>query len=109
MNELAQKQCVPCKGDVPALTGDALKELQEKLGGGWEVKKEHHLYKKYDFADFQQALEFTNRVGAVAEEQNHHPDIKLGYGRVELEIHTHTIDGLTESDFILAAKADAVR
>lgn len=107
-SDLAQKQCVPCKGGVPPLKGKELKELQQELGGEWKVVDEHHLFKRYSFDDFQAALEFTNRLGAVAEEQGHHPEICLTWGRADVKIWTHKIDGLTESDFVLAAKADAV-
>ena len=75
-------------------------------GNGWRVVDEHHLEKDYRFADFAEALAFENRVGAVAEEQDHHPDLLLGWGRVRVSLFTHTIDGLTESDFVLAAKCD---
>ncbi len=105
-DDLASKTCVPCRGGVPPLGGTELAELQERLGGGWLVVDEHHLDKTYEFEDFVSALDFTNRVGALAEEQGHHPDIHLSWGRVRLEIWTHKIDGLTESDFILAAKIE---
>jgi len=106
MNELASKNCVPCMGGVPALKGRDLTQLQGKLGNGWSTINEHHLYKKFDFSDFRQALAFTNRVGELAEQQGHHPDIYLAWGKVILTVWTHKIDGLTESDFIFAAKAD---
>ena len=104
--ELAKKQCVPCRGGMPALKGADLVMLLNELGGGWRVVDEHHLEKEYSFDDFVGALTFTNKVGTIAEEQGHHPDINLTWGRVGLKIWTHKIDGLTESDFILAAKAD---
>ncbi len=106
MSELAQKTCIPCRGGVPPLKGEELDALQEKLGNGWQIINEHHLEKEYIFADFRQALDFTVKVGEVAEIQGHHPDIYLAWGKVKLTIWTHKIDGLTESDFILAAKAD---
>ncbi len=106
MSELASKQCVPCRGGVPPLKGDALLKLQDDLGGGWKVIGDHHLEKEFHFEDFRQALDFTNRIGELAEEQGHHPDIELAWGRVRLTIWTHKINGLSESDFILAAKAD---
>ncbi len=106
MSELAQKTCIPCRGGVPPLKGEELDALQEKLGNGWQIINEHHLEKEYIFADFRQALDFTVKVGEVAENQGHHPDIYLAWGKVKLTIWTHKIDGLTESDFILAAKAD---
>jgi len=106
MSALAQETCIPCRGGVPPLKGEELDALQEKLGNGWQIINEHHLEKEYIFADFRQALDFTVKVGEVAENQGHHPDIYLAWGKVKLTIWTHKIDGLTESDFILAAKAD---
>ena len=106
MSVLAQKTCIPCRGGVPPLKGEELDDLQEKLGNGWQIINEHHLEKEYIFADFRLALDFTVKVGEVAENQGHHPDIYLAWGKVKLTIWTHKIDGLTESDFILAAKAD---
>jgi 4a-hydroxytetrahydrobiopterin dehydratase len=106
MSELSAKQCVPCKGGAEPLKGEALERLAEALGGGWRVVEEHHLEKTYKFADFAEALAFTNAIGEIAEQQGHHPDIHLSYGKVRVNIHTHKIDGLTESDFVLAAKFD---
>ncbi len=104
--DLASKMCVPCRGGVPPLAGAELAELQVTLGGGWTVVDEHHLEKEFRFEDFRAALDFVNRVGELAEEQGHHPDIYLGWGLARIQIWTHKIDGLTESDFILAAKID---
>ena len=106
MNELVDKQCVACKGGVPPLKGDALARRAGELGGGWQVVAEHRLEKEYPFRDFLEALAFTNKVGALAEAQGHHPDIYLAWGKVKLTVWTHKINGLTESDFVLAAKAD---
>jgi 4a-hydroxytetrahydrobiopterin dehydratase len=106
MSVLAQETCIPCRSGVPPLKGEELDALKEKLGNGWQIINEHHLEKEYIFADFRQALDFTVKVGEVAENQDHHPDIYLAWGKVKLTIWTHKIDGLTESDFILAAKAD---
>ncbi len=103
---LFQQDCIPCKGGVPPLTGDDLKLIHERLGGDWEVVNQHHLRKEFTFPDFAEALTFTNGVGALAEQQGHHPDIHLAWGRVVVTIWTHKIDGLVESDFILAAKID---
>jgi 4a-hydroxytetrahydrobiopterin dehydratase len=108
MSELAKKECIPCKGGIPPLKGKALTDLLEKLGGGWQVVDEHHLEKEYRFKNFREALEFTDRVGEMAEAQGHHPDIYLAWGKVRLTVWTHKIDGLTESDFVFAAKADAL-
>jgi 4a-hydroxytetrahydrobiopterin dehydratase len=106
MSDLAARQCVPCKGGVPPLAGEALAALQAQLGSEWQVVDAHHLEREYRFADFAEALAFTNRVGALAEEQQHHPDLHLAWGRVRVVIWTHKIDGLTESDFVFAAKTD---
>lgn len=108
MSDLADRECIPCKGGVPPLKKQELAGLLEKLGGGWRVVDGHHLEKEYRFKDFRTALAFTNRVGELAETQGHHPDIHLSWGKVKLAIRTHKIDGLTESDFIFAAKADGV-
>jgi len=109
MSELSEKECVPCKGVVPPLKGQALAELQRKLGGGWNVVNEHHLEKEFTFKDFREALAFTNRLGDLAEEQGHHPDIYLAWGKVRVTIWTHKIDGLTESDFVMAAKIEELK
>ena len=106
MSELAERECIPCQGGVPPLEGEELEELAEQLDNGWEVVEGHHLEKEYDFPDFESALDFTNLVGELAEEVDHHPNIFLTWGKVKLEIWTHKIDGLTESDFVWAAKAD---
>jgi 4a-hydroxytetrahydrobiopterin dehydratase len=108
MSDLANRECVPCRGGVPPLKGDELTKLQAELNG-WEVVNEHHLKKLYSFADFREAQQFVNRVGELAEEQGHHPDICFGWGRAEITIMTHDIDGLAENDFILAAKIDKSR
>jgi 4a-hydroxytetrahydrobiopterin dehydratase len=93
---------------VPSLKGDKLTEIYAQLAdpGPWKMVDEHHLVRAYRFPDFKSALAFVNRVGEVAEEQGHHPDILLGWGKVEVTTWTHAVDGLTESDFILAAKID---
>lgn len=106
MSELANRKCVPCRGGVPPLEGKAIVTLLDALGGGWKAEREHHLSREFLFADFAGALAFVNRIGAVAEEEGHHPDLELGWGRVAVKIFTHAVDGLTESDFVLAAKVD---
>jgi 4a-hydroxytetrahydrobiopterin dehydratase len=90
------------------MTGAQISDTMDILGGGWKAVAGHHLEKEYSFADFKQALDFTNKIGEIAEHQGHHPDIYLAWGKVRLTIWTHKIDGLTESDFILAAKADDI-
>ena len=105
MSDLADKTCVPCRGDVPPLRGKELEELERQLPD-WEVVEGHHLRREFRFRNFREALDFVNRVGELAEEQGHHPDVEFGWGRAAITIFTHKIDGLTESDFILAAKID---
>ncbi len=105
MADLAAKECVPCKGGVPPLKGEELTKLQSQVSD-WSVVDEHHIEKDFTFPDFVKALEFVNQVGALAEEQGHHPDIYLTYGKAGVTLWTHKIDGLTESDFIMAAKID---
>ncbi|MCC6145198.1 MAG: 4a-hydroxytetrahydrobiopterin dehydratase [Candidatus Hydrogenedentes bacterium] len=106
---LADNECVPCKGGVPPLKGKELEDLQKNLGHDWQVIEEHHLEKTYKFEDFKGALDFTNKVGAIAEEQNHHPDIYLAWGKVKVTVWTHKIDGLTKSDFVFAAKVEQAK
>jgi 4a-hydroxytetrahydrobiopterin dehydratase len=105
---LADKTCMPCKGGTAALKGDALNALKAELPD-WEVVEEHHLHRAFKFPDFKKALDFVNRAGAIAEEQGHHPDILLAWGKAEVTIYTHKINGLTESDFVMAAKIDRVQ
>ncbi len=103
--ELAKRQCAPCRGDTPRLSGEPLAALRSELGADWEVAGDR-LRKTFRFPDFVSALAFVNRIGEVAEREDHHPDIHLGWGRVALEIWTHAIGGLSENDFILAAKIE---
>ena len=105
--DLASRHCVPCHGGVPRLRGAEIEPLARQLRD-WRVIEEHHLEKDFKFANFDGALRFVNRVGTVAEAEGHHPDISFGWGYAEIKIFTHAVDGLTESDFILAAKIDAL-
>ncbi|HSJ51455.1 MAG TPA: 4a-hydroxytetrahydrobiopterin dehydratase [Actinomycetota bacterium] len=104
--DLASMECVPCKGGIPPLTAEEIQPYLDDLGNDWGVVGDHHLEKEYRFKNFRQALEFTNRVGELAEEVGHHPDIELSWGRVKLTVFTHKIGGLHEADFVFAAKAD---
>jgi 4a-hydroxytetrahydrobiopterin dehydratase len=104
---LADKHCVPCRGGVPPLKGEQLEKMTAQVAG-WQVVAEHHLAKMFTFPDFRTALDFVNRAGAIAEQEGHHPDLYLSWGKVEVKTWTHKIDGLTESDFILAAKIDGI-
>jgi 4a-hydroxytetrahydrobiopterin dehydratase len=110
MSSLAQKTCVPCRGGVPPLKGKDLAEVHRLLAepAEWTIVNQHHIVRTYKFPDFKSALAFVNRVGEIAEQQGHHPDILLAWGKVEITLWTHAVDGLTESDFILAAKIDEI-
>ena len=105
MTELAAKTCQPCKGGVPPLAGAELDALARQVPQ-WKVVDAHHITRTFTFPDFKQALAFVNKAGAIAEEQGHHPDILLTWGKAEVTTYTHKINGLTEGDFILAAKID---
>lgn len=106
MSNLAEQKCPPCDQGGEALAGKQLEDLQRELGSGWKVTEGHHLEKLFTFKDFQQALDFTNKIGAVAEEMGHHPDIYLTWGKVRVIIFTHKVNGLTKNDFVLAAKIE---
>lgn len=108
MSELVKKDCLPCRGGVPPLTPEQIRPLREQLSAQWLVVHDHHLRRSYTFGNFRQALDFVIQVGELAEAQNHHPDIALAWGKVDIDIWTHKIDGLTESDFILAAKIEQI-
>ncbi len=104
--KLAEKSCVPCEGGVDALRGSELDEYRGRVHERWRVVDEHRLEAEFGFEDFAGALAFTNDVGRIAEEEGHHPEICLTWGRTTVGIWTHAIDGLSENDFILAAKID---
>lgn len=105
MTELSSKTCVPCRGGVPPLKGEELQKLAKQVPE-WNVIDGHHITRTFAFPDFRQALDFVNKVGELAESQGHHPDIFLAWGKAEITTWTHKINGLTESDFILAAKIE---
>lgn len=105
MSQLAEKKCLPCRGDMPPLEPGKQSELFAQLDG-WEIVENHHLRKTFPFSDFVSALNWVNAIGKIAEQENHHPDIELGWGYVNVSIWTHKIDNMTESDFVLAAKID---
>jgi 4a-hydroxytetrahydrobiopterin dehydratase len=105
MPDLAEKTCVPCRGGIPPIKNRELQSMLQ-LVPEWRAVDEHHITRAFTFPDFRQALAFVNQVGELAEEQGHHPDIVLTWGKVEITLWTHKIDGLSESDFIMAAKID---
>jgi len=111
MTTLSAGKCIPCEGSTAPLTGDELEQFKARLEAeapGWEIVKQQKLVKKYKFPDFRAALEFVNKIGAIAETEGHHPDIKFGWGYVEITLSTHAIGGLSENDFVLAAKISSV-
>jgi 4a-hydroxytetrahydrobiopterin dehydratase len=107
--KLNQKKCLPCRGDVPPFSREQIDEYLKYLTD-WKVlineKKGFYLSRVYNFSNFEQSLSFINKVSNIAEEENHHPDLKFGWGYAEINIFTHKINGLTLSDFILASKID---
>lgn len=107
MNSLVKKKCSPCAVGVLALKAEALRPYAEDLAQGWKTINEHHLEKKFCFKNFKEAWDFTNDVAKIAEEEGHHPNILLAWGEVVVTIWTHKINGLSENDFILAAKCEA--
>lgn len=105
-SRLAEKECVPCHGGMPTLPEGRIEAFRRELDAGWEVVEGHHLEKSFEFPDFAAALDFVARVGELAEAEGHHPDLHLSWGRVNVTIWTHAVDGLTENDFVLAAKIE---
>ena len=105
MSDLAAKTCVPCRGGVPPLKGEELAAIETQVHG-WNIIEEHHITKTFTFPDFRGALTFVHRLGKLAEKQGHHPNMSIAWGKVGITTWTHKINGLTESDFILAAKID---
>lgn len=107
MSDLKNKKCVPCLSYTTPLRDEMIIPLCAKLNLNWKVVERHHLEREYAFKNFKEALTFTNIIGKISEEENHHPDIFLSWGQVKLSIWTHKINGLSENDFILAAKIEA--
>jgi len=102
---LAERRCEPCHGGTPRVEGDELRRYMDELGPPWEVREEHHLEADFSFPDFMEALRFANRLGALAEAEGHHPEVTVTWGHATVRVWTHAIDGLSDNDFILAAKA----
>ena len=111
MNDLTKKKCAPCEGGVLPFDISEVHKYQKKIDG-WDIlkneKKIFYLYKKYEFKNFLESQTFINKVGEISENEGHHPDISFGWGYAEIKITTHAIKGLSENDFILAAKIDKV-
>ena len=111
MSDLANKKCIPCEGNIPPFDKSEIHKYLKKVDG-WDVKsnddKNFYLIKQFTFKNFKESQEFVSKVGDVAENENHHPDISYGWGYCKIKIFTHAIKGLAESDFILAAKIDKI-
>jgi len=111
MSDLSEKKCIPCEGGIPAFD---IKEIHKyiKKVDGWNVEqnksKNYYLIKKFEFENFLKSQNFVNKVGEISENEGHHPDISFGWGYAKIKIYTHAIEGLAESDFILAAKIDKI-
>ena len=109
MSDLLKKKCVPCEGGVVPFDISEIHKYQKKVDGWDIVKNEKNIYfleKKFDFKNFLESQNFVNKVGKISEEEGHHPDISFGWGYAKISISTHAIEGLSENDFILAAKID---
>ena len=111
MSELSDKKCIPCEGNIPPFDTKEIHRYLKKIDG-WNVKsdeeKSFFLIKEFKFKNFLESQNFSNKVGIIAEEEGHHPDISFGWGYCKIKIFTHAIKGLAESDFILAAKIDKI-
>jgi len=108
MSNLEERKCSPCSGFASVLAGDDIQQFLSKVDGGWELSRNRHLERTFKFDDFAQALKLTNEIGRAAEEDGHHPVIHLSWGKVVVELWTHELDGLTENDFISAARYDRI-
>lgn len=105
---LANKKCAPCEGNMAALDSNAVQALLDGLGAGWAINDAGHLYKKYSLSDFMGPMALANQIAELAEQEGHHPDLTIRWGICAVEIWTHAVHGLTENDFILAAKIDGL-
>jgi 4a-hydroxytetrahydrobiopterin dehydratase len=105
---LINKSCIPCQAGQPPLTAEAANVLLKEVGNQWRINDQGHLFNQYKFKNFMQAMEFANRIAEIAEQEGHHPDLQISWGSCAVEIWTHKINGLSESDFILAAKIDTI-
>jgi len=107
-SNLSQEKCIPCSVGTPALEGEELNELMKELKDDWQLIEDKKIVRKFDFENFAKALAFVNKVGSIAEEKGHHPDIAFGWGRAKISFMTHKIDGLSRNDFILASLVDEI-
>lgn len=103
---LSDKKCVACEGGIPPLETEKVKEYMAELGGGWKTENGKKIKKDFKFKDFKEAIIFVNKIAEIAENEGHHPDIHIFYNQVIIELWTHAVGGLSENDFIMAAKID---
>jgi 4a-hydroxytetrahydrobiopterin dehydratase len=104
--DLTKKKCKPCEGGVSALNQNEIAELKKHIGDGWKVINNNKILKEFSFVNYLHTIDFVNKVADLAEKEGHHPVMHVYYGRIEIELWTHAIDGLSENDFIMAAKID---
>lgn len=104
--DLTEKKCVPCEGGVPPLNPQEIEELKKQISSDWKVLENFKIRKDYFFVNYRHTMEFVNKVARLAEEEGHHPVMHVYYAEVDIELWTHAINGLSENDFIMAAKID---
>lgn len=107
--KLSEKKCVPCEGGVPAFTKSEIKRYQSRLRKGWKIINDKKLLKEFKFKNFVETMGFVNQVALIAQAEDHHPDMQVSYSKVIVELWTHAVGGLSENDFILAAKIDMIK
>jgi 4a-hydroxytetrahydrobiopterin dehydratase len=104
--DLSKKKCIPCEGGIPPLTADQISEYRKQISGDWKVVDDNKITKEFFFVSYRQTIDFINQVANIAEEEGHHPVLHIYFGRAVAELWTHSINGLSENDFILASKID---
>ncbi len=107
-NDLSDQHCTPCKGGIPPMNAEEIQKHIQCLPG-WNVINNHHLEKTFRFKKYNQTMQFVNSVAQIAESENHHPEMHVSYGKVQIEIFTHAVGGLSQNDFILAAKITEIQ
>jgi 4a-hydroxytetrahydrobiopterin dehydratase len=106
--ELKEKRCKPCEGGVPPLKPEEIRKYKSRLKNDWQIIENKKIHFSYKFRNFKEALDFANKVGQIAEEEQHHPDLHIYYGKLGIDLSTHAIKGLSENDFIIASKIEAL-
>ena len=106
--DLSKKKCIPCEGGIPPLTEKEVSEFKKQISSGWEVTANSKISKEFMFVSYRHTMDFVNKVADIAEEEGHHPVLHIFFGRAVVELWTHSVNGLSENDFILAAKIDKI-